>query len=72
MQFVPGLYPIFPRVDLLQNLLSRYVVTPEGNLVGLRLKFIQLGLFLVELKDTPSAKQVASSVQSVFLSSLQT
>jgi hypothetical protein len=72
MKLVPGFYPIFSRVDLLQDLLSRDVIVPEVDLVGLRLKFLELRLFLVEFKDTPSAKQVAFSVQPVVLSSLQT
>jgi hypothetical protein len=36
------------------------------------LKGLELGLLLVEFKDTPSAKRVASFVQRVFLLDLQT
>jgi hypothetical protein len=72
MQFVPGFNPIISRVDILQDFLSRNVIIPEVDLVGFGLKFFELRLLLVEVKDTPSAKRVASSVQPVFPSALQT
>jgi hypothetical protein len=72
MKLAPGVYPVFSRVDVLQNLLSRDVIIPEVRLMSLRLQDFELGLFLVEFKDTPSAKRVASFVRPVYLSSLQT
>ena len=39
MKFVPGLYPIFSRIDFLENFLRGNIVVPETRLVGLRLKF---------------------------------
>ena len=72
MKLAPGVYPVFSRIDVLQNLLSRNIIVPEVCLMGLRLKAFELGLLLVEFKDTPSAKRVASFVQSVFLLGLQT
>jgi hypothetical protein len=42
MNLVPGIYPIFSRVDLLQDLLSRDVIVPEVDLMRLRLKFPEL------------------------------
>jgi hypothetical protein len=72
MQLVPRIYPILARVNLLKDLLSRDIVAPEADLVSFRLKFFELGRLLVQFKDTPSAKRVASSVQQVFALILQT
>jgi hypothetical protein len=72
MDLAPGVYPVFSRIDVLQNLLSGNIVIPEVCLMGLCLKAFELRLLLVEFKDTPSAKRVASSVEPVFLLGLQT
>ena len=72
MKLGPGIYPVFSRIDVLQNLLSRNIIVPEVCLMSLRLKVIELRLLLVEFKDTPSAKRFAFFVQPVFLSGLQT
>jgi hypothetical protein len=72
IQLLPGINPLLVGADNLKNLLCCNVVIPEVLLVRPGLEVFEIDEFLVEVKDTPSATQVACSVQPAYPSDLQT
>jgi hypothetical protein len=66
VQLFPGVNPLLVRVDNLKNLLSRNIVVPEVLLVRPGLELFEINEFLVQVKDTPSATQVASPAQPAY------
>ena len=66
VQLLPRVNPLLMGVDKLKNLLCCNVIIPEVLLVRPGLELFEIDEFLVQVKDTPSATQVASSAQPVY------
>jgi hypothetical protein len=66
VQLLPRINPLLVGVDDLKDLLRSNIVVPEVLLVRPGLELFEINEFLVQVKDTPSATQVASSAQPAY------